>query len=595
MSGVARVRRRAATTFVCAALLATSTACVSLPSHSPVRPGTNPGGGGLAHNLTYVPIGPVPHADRVSIVHGYLDAMLASPPDPSIVREFMTPSAAGSWNPDQELQVYESSSVGPATASGVSVHASLLGSIDTRGSWTSTDAHDDTLDVPLTLTKIGDEWRVANPIPGILVDTDYLRHLHQYSMYFFDATHRLLSPDPVYLLVGHPSSTANALVTDLLEGPTASMDGVVHPEVPHGTALAHPVTVAPGGLADISLTAQAESMSQTALKLFAAELVWTLRQERLGISHIRLSILGRPVHLAALPVDFSVDALRAYGSPLYSSRDLYGLVDGKLRTISVSQNSSSKAGRLSNAPLARSVAIRIDGRRGAVVTQDGHDVWVGPLGPVDAELPNELWFHGGSDLLPPSWDVDDVLWLVDRTADGAVVRVMTGPGPGTTVFAPGISGQDVRSFAISRDGTRFAALVGTGSASHLVIAMIARSESNRTSIDVRGTRVIANAQFPLVSMTQLSWFGPTSVVVLAQDQSSEVQPFQVSIDGSKVLRSPGFLPVLPSSIAAVGDPGDPSVPLVIGTKDGQLYSRDAQQNWSPFLSQSKLFAPTYPG
>lgn len=574
--------------------------CASLPSHSAVRAAHNAGGGGGTHNVTFLPPPPMPNADRGSIVAGYLQAMLGSPAAPQIVREYLTPAAARQWNPAEQLQVYESATVDPPTPAAIEVQLSMLGAIDDRGTWTSYDTHHNTLDLTFQLARVAGQWRVTNPISGTLVDIDYMRHLQQYSMYFFDPTHLLLTPDPVYLPVGHPETTANALVTDLLAGPTASMDGVVHAGVPRGTTLAAPMTISPTGLANISLTGQARSMTPIELKQFAAELVWTLRQPRLGISRIRLSILGRPVHLASLPIDFPVDALRAYGSPLNASRQLFGLVDQHLQTVSLTQNSTASAGRLSVAPDARSAAIQIAGKVGAVVTADGTKVWVGPLGPVATETPNVIWDRDGHDLLPPSWDVHNLLWLVDRTPQGAVVSVWADQGHSRVVHIPGVSGQNVRAFAVSRDGARLAAIVGAGASSRLEIAMIARTSGTAMAslldVSVRGTRVVQNAQFPLIRMTQLAWYSPTSVVVLAQDQSSEAQPFQISIDGSKVQRSLGFLPVLPASIAAVGDPGDPAVPLVVGTADGLLYSRDAHQNWSPFDAPGKqLLAPTYPG
>jgi hypothetical protein len=597
--GLGASRRRVAAVCCVLAVGVVLAGCASLPDHSAVQRGRGGGTGSVQANVSYRPPGPVSHGDRQTIVRGYLDAMLAAPPDPSVVREFMTPGAAGTWQPAQRTMVYQSATVGDVSSTGVPLDADVLGSIDARGSWTSATSSDSALAQHLSMIQVGGQWRIANPVAGTLVDEDYIeRHLHQYSMYFFDPTHTVLTPDPVYLPLGYPARTTNALVSGLLVGPTSSTDGVVGNDLPPGTGLAHPVTVGPGGLAVISLDQQASGMTGTDLRFFAAQLVWTLRQERLGVTRIRLLVGGQPVQIPGLDEDFSVFSLTGYSPTGFSSeRSLYALDDGHLVAVTVPNDAVTPAGRLgTEVRSARSAAIQLVGpQRGALVSTSGTTVVVGGLSLAADVQPNAVWFRGGVDLLKPSWDVHGLLWLVDRTSHGAVIRVLRGPHDARVIDAPGISGRDVQAFAVSRDGSRFAAIVGTGATAHLVIAMVQRDPTLALDVSLIGARVVSNAQFPLTNLSQVTWYSPTVLAVLAQDQGGEPQPYQISIDGSKVVPSIGFLPVVPQSLAAVGDPTAPNVPLVVGAANGRLYSRDSSQQWVPLDLHTKLFAPVYPG
>jgi hypothetical protein len=80
--------------------------------------------------------------------------------------------------------------------------------------------------------------------------------------------------------------------------------------------------------------------------------------------------------------------------------------------------------------------------------------------------------------------------------------------------------------------------------------------------------------------------------VLAQDEGSEVRPYEVSIDGSQVVPSTGFLPIRPVSLAA-GPNSD--TPTVIGARDGHLYVGTSTGQWTKFGGGDEYYQPFYPG
>ncbi len=583
---------------LCATLLSS---CIALPESSQVRAGRAVAaqqqclaGSAVAECPPLPrnrPPGPQPGASKQDVVQGYLEAMLAYPQSPDVVREFFTPLAAKAWNPHDGLVVYEEPTL-TNIASGISLKGRLLGSLDHRGSWHSASGLNQSLNSLLLLSKVDGEWRIGNPPQGTLVDSDYFYdYYHQYSLYYFDNQRSILTPDPVFLLLG--PRTATALVRNLLLGPTPDTAGVVQSSVPAQTTLRAPVSVSASGLAEVSLSRDVLNVPRDDLKYFAAQLAWTLRQERLGIDHVMLTVAGRPLDVPGVGTTFPVEEFQGYDPANFAaSRSLFALSKGRLYSPSsggvVAVNGPIGAKKV----VGRSVGVDTSATLAAMVTPDGHRVLVGGIngGPSVTEV--STWFSGGSDILAPSWDVHDVLWLVDQTpTHGAVIYTVTSKGS-HVVSAPGVSGEVVKAFALSRDGVRFAAVLGRGSHTRLVICTIRRTADDFTRVRLTHVEEIVNSDYPLSDLSGLAWITPTAVVVLAKDEGSDIQPYQVSIDGSRIQPTSGFLPIQPVSVASGPNP---DAPTVLGARDGDLYIRTTNQQWSALNSRRPLFAPVYPG
>jgi hypothetical protein len=563
--------------------------CVSLPHGSSVHgargAGTHRGPGLIRSSPPGPRVGDVPQ----DILAGYLRAMLAFPSDPGLVRKFMTPQAARSWHPQTQTQVYEDPTIVVA-GSGLRLRTRLLGSLDARGSWRSITGPP--TDYAMRLVKVDGQFRITNPVAGTLINTEYFgRYYHQYSLYYFDPTSTFLAPDPVYLQVGTPSATANALVHDLLLGPTQDMSGTVHSAAPAQTRLTPGVTVSSSGVATVPLNAAVASLNPEQFLSLAEQLSWTLRQKRVGVSHLSISVDGQPRIVQGHGAVFPVASFHDPSNP--ESHTLYALSDkGRLYSVSTNARPVPVTGPISSADIAaRSVAVNPSGEFAALVSGDGSKVVAGGLTPAQSDSPATTWFNGGSDLLRPSWDASGLLWIVDRQHQGAVIRVTTST-QSKPVDAPGLAGQDIRAFALSRDGVRFAAVIGRGKNSQLVVAMIKRDARNPTDVTLVGLRFVVNSDYPLASINGLAWADATNVVVLAQDQSSEAEPYVVAVDGSRVVPMAPLLPVSPVSVA-VGEGSDS--PSVIGDARGSLYYRKTDAQWSPLNLTLRLFAPTYPG
>ncbi|HEY7042546.1 MAG TPA: GerMN domain-containing protein, partial [Nocardioidaceae bacterium] len=273
------VRRSYAARFVVALMVVgVSTACVSIPESSSVHAGRGPSAQDERPLSSNTPNGPRPGAGRKEIATGYLSAMLAFPPAPDVVREFLTPEAATAWNPEQGLVVYTESSRPrlSETANFVIFSARALGSLDERGSWSTATGPRREIRAAFAMERVGGEWRLRNPLPGTYVDQDYFSTYYDaFSLYFFEATNTILAADPVHMLLG--DSLATSLVEDLLKGPTRELQGAVGSSMPTTATVTTAVTISPSGVAEIPLSDEILQLSANDRRLFAAQLVWTLQ------------------------------------------------------------------------------------------------------------------------------------------------------------------------------------------------------------------------------------------------------------------------------------------------------------------------------
>ncbi len=590
------IRTPLVTAALAAVVLVPATGCVSIPTDSAVQPGRSVGVQEEPRLISNVPPGPVPGDSREEVVTGFFAAMLAYPQSASIAREFLAPDAAKAWDPEADLVVYQDQEI-IEQRERIAVTARKVGSLDDRGAWSSAKPERDGISADLRLARVRGEWRIVNPLPGTYVDFDYFdRYFAPFALHFLDPTRTVLTPDPVYLLLDE--TTATSLVSNLLRGPTKHLVGVATTAAPPQTEVDVAVSITPTGLAEVPLTGEALALSQENRLLLAAQLTWTLRQ-LVEIDEIAVTVDGNSLEVPGFGERFGVDEFDGYDpAGLAASRQLFALSAAGLVTVSESDVSPVLGSLQRTSRSASSAAVDPSGNLTALVGRAGQDVVVAAAA-ATAEGGPKKWFSGGADLLPPSWDVHQLsdggqpshlLWLVDRTRRGAVVYAVTQTGS-RQVRAPGITGADVMSFAVSRDGVRLAAVVRRDGRPRLMISIIDRDAQRPARVSLSPAQEVISPEFSPSGVTGLAWASPTSVVLLA-DEGGERQPFEVSIDGSSAAETTGFIPVEPVSIAA-----GPNVdaPVAIGSKAGEIYVQTADLQWVQFGGSTRLYQPIYPG
>ena len=505
--------------------------CSSLPESGPIVDAESAGtsDGSVAPDINAVP--PPESATGVEIATGFLDAMTASPTRIDVAKEYLTSSAAEAWDPEAATIIYADKL--PPSDEVTRITIPLVGAdrIGRSGDWEGSLSPFEE-DLRLNLTIEDGEYRITNPPDALIVPLPWFnQRFRPTSLFFFDPTGRILVPEPVYLPRGEQLATS--LIAGLLAGPGPDRDSVTRSFLPKGLTLRLSVPVSADGIADIQLDGNPSTQTAAGVERMLAQLAWTLRQEP-AITSFRVSIGDDLVQVPDGGTQYAVDAAGKYDPTVAgASTDIFGLRDGAL-VVRDGNQLRNLPGPLGGPDVTlRAGAVNLNATRAVGVTTDGTTVLEAPSdegATRSAKLLTEV-FTGGVDLLPPAWDFADRVWLVDRTSDGAVVRVLD-RGRARRIDVPLVSGTTVKSFLVSRDGTRFAAVVRGQSGDQLRIGRIAANDRGEPARVATTSSLVTDPGLPL-RINAMAWSSPTSIAVLTPvvpRESFEVRT--VSVDGS---------------------------------------------------------------
>jgi hypothetical protein len=160
------------------------------------------------------------------------------------------------------------------------------------------------------------------------------------------------------------------------------------------------------------------------------------------------------------------------------------------------------------------------------------------------------------------------------------------------VRAPGLSGSDIVSFGVSRDGVRFAAIVRDKTMTRLVIAVIHRDPDHPERVTLARPRTVRISAVSLSDLSHLAWVSPTAVVVLARSNNGARQPWQVEIDGSSATDVGEFLHVQPVNLAAGANL---AAPIAVGSASGEILVQQSDLQWLQIGAGTRLRMPVYAG
>lgn len=393
--------------------------------------------------------------------------MTASPITTSVARQFLTEQARDAWQPDAGIITY-ADLVTPVGATQVSVGLVGANRVDAGGRWQG-PLDEDEAELQFELVTEGGEWRIDSLPDAMIVPDNWFQDRYvQMNLHFFDPTGRVLVPEPVYVPRGGQAATS--LVRGLLRGPDSELAGVTQSFVPQGLSLDVLVPEPVDGFAEVLLTGDVAAVDPATSELLVAQFAWTLRQVP-NLTRFRLSLNGTPLGASGTAADIAVSRGEPYDPAVPEGwSDAFGIADGDLVTVSSRGLSAVEGERKSATSEWRSFAVDLSAGRVASVDATGQRVDVmplnGSLAPVRAIQ--------GVDLLKPAWDHSKTLWALDRGAQGAVVWAMPGRRA-AQVQVPGITGERVRDFIVSRDGSRMVAVVAGARGDRVVAARIARN------------------------------------------------------------------------------------------------------------------------
>ena len=579
--------------FLVLALVLLAGGCVALPSSGSVR--TEPLREQLVDDtpVDFTPRGPDPGMPPAAIVRGFLDAMRATPLNTSVARQFLTSESSTAWLPEEGTVVYDAAT--PSLRSGNDVRLELTDTVrlDRRGAWLGRFG-DQTVD--FDLEREAGQWRIDAPPDRLLIPSSHFEtRFQQYFLYFFDPTAEVLVPEPVYVPTGAQATTF--LVDGLLAGPSEELAGVQRSFLPARTRLDDIAVVVNDGVADVPLTDDVLDLDPDELAKAFAQLSWTLRQVS-GVQRMRVSVDASPLDLPGHGTEVQVSAWGEYDPSIsWASSSLFGLRDGRVVTL-IGNQERRVSGVFGSVDLdVRRIGVDLAGEQIAGTTADG-GVLVAPRSRVPGTTPEaddaRTVLEGGTDLLAPVWDVHGTLWLLDRTSSGARITLVR-EGVARELDVEGVSGERVRSFIVSRDGTRLIAVVSGEGKQELVQVRIERDDAGR----VHGTTAPSLLRVPEVDgarIRDVAWRTPGTVAVLASpgDRTSRVLLAKVdgsstsseATSGAEVFRERGK--ELVTSLVT-------GTPFLLRTADGDLFSLASNGRWTSSGIRSGLGSPTFVG
>jgi len=522
MSHLVRSRRMA---LVLAALAAATllSSCVRLPTEGPVVEEEASGQGAAVEGPFTNPPPPQPDDTTQEIAEGFLNAMTATPLRTTVATEFLTTQGKNAWQPQDRTIVY--TNVGMSGGSEVSVKLRGARSLGVRGDWEGRlPADQSTIVLPMRPTTSG-EWRIARaPDAFIVPELWYQQHYQSATLYFFDPTGRILVPEPVHLPEGEQLPTN--LVKSLLLGPPDSLREVERSFIPRGLSPAPSVTVSRQGVAQVTLKGPDPGpLPRKTTDLMLAQLAWTLRQVP-GVTGFQVTIAGSPVTDASGASTFSVTDYERYDpTDNLASVQLYALRRGRLVSGQANRLTAVDGPFGTGAVGIGPFAVSLDDTRIAGVT---------PFrlltGAVRGDSQVHEAYDGTGRLLRPSWDFAGRLWDVDQSSGGAKVVVVAGRRA-RVVPVPGVTGEDVKRFLVSRDGSRLVAVVRGPRADRLVVARIEYDAQGRALGGTDPHRLPWQAG-GIPRITDIGWDSPTEVDVLHQLTHQFAEVRQITVDGS---------------------------------------------------------------
>ena len=372
------------------------------------------------------------------------------------------------------------------------------------------------------------QFRIDRPPNSLIVPQSwYAQRFRQVSLYFFDPTSQVLVPDPVF--VPRAADLASTLVQRLVAGPAPELTDYSRNLLPTGTDPAISVPVTDDGLATVDLEGDVTVPGLVDRGLLVAQLAWTLRQDS-SVERLSVRVDGQPVTPPGQP-EVSVATGDAFAPFIAdANRLLFGLADGQMVAGSA-QDLARVNGPFGETDLAlRSITPDLTASQAAAVTSDGSAMYVGPVRASTEDVEETPVVTGALDLLKPAWDFSRRLWMVDRRPDGAVVTYLR-EGVTEEIDVRGVTGQDVKSFLVSRDGSRFVAVLRGDDEDVLVVSRLLQDADGKV-VGALGARQVDVEDGRGLKIRDIAWLSPTSIVVLHPIGQQLFQVRSTSVDGA---------------------------------------------------------------
>src|SRR5690554_6243802 len=540
--------RRVGLVAVAMAAVVTLSSCVTIPTSGGVITGREISDQEVERGSEVIPEGPVAGADQQAILSGFIAAHSGSR-SYDVARQFLTRDFADDWDAGESVLIRTGSATMERLSENTMAYNIVASAtVDRDGMYSEYSAAPQSL--AYELVQENGEWRInAAPHGVVLSSGTFPRLFTDHTLYFLDPSRQALVPDVRWF----PNGTAAfRVVSALLNGPPAWLQGAVGTAFPEGTQLSSPrrVAIEDNVVAVVDLTEEALSANEAQRQLMRLQLEASLGAVP-SVSTIELTVGGTPLVIA--PLGAAAPQLR----PQVDSRMLV-LKDGEF-------------GYLANGRVTA-----IEGLSEKIVATNPTEVTLASTGTVAATLgdngvsvvrtgvDNPLLIDNRPGLIAPTMDSYGYVWTVQRSAPGSI-RVSDLEGNQFAVPTTLPKDGQIVSLEVSRDGSRIAALLATDAGSRLVVASIVRDQ-NQDYLPVswgsepRLDRIIDSGE-----ALDASWADELSVATLSSvSDSTEVVSNQIG--GRQIdLGNPG------PAISIIG--GNTEASLRVIAEDGVISAR----------------------
>jgi spore germination protein GerM len=432
--------------------------CVGIPSSGGVT-----AGGVITEKddfpFAVLPSGPQVDSTPAEILTDFMQAETSPEGNYQIARQFLTASAAESWNPNTSVLIREGSgTMNDTDPSTIAYSVSTKASVNSFGLY-SEDLTQSTQELTFSFSQVKGQWRISKLEDGTVVSRDnFDAAFDAHALYFFDPSYHYLVPDVRWFPTR--SSVPTRIVNALLSGQASWLQqGATLTAFPQGAQLATPVSVQ-SGRATVDLSDEVASASPIEKARMQQQLEASLGT--VSVNTVVMTVRSVPIVVADPGVSSATVTPAVDSEPLVRQGSHFGFAtsDG-LTTIN---NLSTKI----VAATAKAVTLAQGQGSAAVLGAAG----VSLVTDSDAA---PILLDNRPGLIAPSIDTSKYVWTVPASNASAIEAI--GPDKVVHPVASTLPADTpIVSLAVSRDGTRVLLYLNTDAGPRLKVAAILRRD-----------------------------------------------------------------------------------------------------------------------
>ncbi|MQY20001.1 MtrAB system accessory lipoprotein LpqB [Nocardia macrotermitis] len=551
-----RTRLRAVLCLILGATLLLG-ACANLPdSSAPQALGT------IDRQTTSTgPAAPVPGRDPDLLVRDFLTATADPTNRHGAARLYLTPAAALAWDDtagtvivDMPDTLHLSQTSDTAT---YQIRGRKVGELNADGSFRATDK---AYESQIKMTKVGDDWRISQLPPEVVVAKDaFYKTYQRVPLYFPNSAGTAMVPDLRWIYTTKEQLTQRILAL-LAGGPQRQLTSVVRNLLAAPVTLHGAITKANGDTANVGVGlggvrmdfSGAAALDPHDKELLAAQVVLTLAEAEILGPYMLLAD-GKPLDARYADTGWSMNDVRAVNpaSDQHGRLGLHALRDGTLVSVDLEQNKIAPVpGYFGTVRNLQAVGLSDDGQLIAAVADSGRPApsprRILVIGSYDGTT--RFPVAEGNSFTRPSWTQDGrSVWTV---IDGnRVIRAVHDPDTGNlskqdvdisdlTVAQPNstdpVPRLPITELRVSRDGAR-AAIIADGK---VYLALVVRLPDGRYALR-SPTPVAVNLSTAAVS---IDWLSPEQLVVAREGSVNPLESVFIDSTNLESLPSQNLTP-----------------------------------------------------